>query len=382
MLFNLDAIFKQINITRREFFKKSSLAFLSLGAFFQEKNLKKKGKTLGEAMFYKKLEDDKVQCEVCFRQCIISQGNRGFCRNRENRHGLLYNLVHSKPCAIQIDPIEKEPSFHNLPGTNILCFGTASCNFRCKFCQNWHMSQRSIEETQNYSLSPEETVNLAIRENCPTVSFTYNDPIAFYEYMIDIVKIAKEKGLNTLCHTNGSLRPAPLRELLKFLDAITIDLKGSTEHFYRQYSSASLSPVLASLKIIKESGRWLEIVNLVIPTANDNSEDIKKMCLWIKENLGEDVPLHFNRFYPSYQLTNLPPTPVKTLESCKKIAEEVGIKFIYVGNVPGHKGNSTYCPRCKKLLISRFHFSIVKNNLKDSMCKFCNERIPGIWKRA
>lgn len=336
---------------------------------------------LREAMFYQKLGNKEVQCRLCFRECFIPEGKRGFCRNRENRAGILYNIVHSRPSAVHLDPIEKEPQLHMLPGTAILCLGTAGCNFRCRHCHNWQLSQRPIEEMDYvYNLPPEEVVRLAQEKNAPTISFTYNDPISFYEYVYDIAKLAKAKGLRILWHSNGTLNPEPLRELLKYTDAVTIDLKGFTEEFYRKASSAELKPVLESLKIIKQQGVWLEIVNLVIPTLNDRPEDIKRMCIWIRENLGPEVPLHFSRFAPSYKLTDLPPTPIKTLEQAHTIAREVGLDYVTVGNVPGHKYNSTFCPQCRNLLIERTHFSVLSNNIEEGKCKSCGHKIPGIWK--
>jgi pyruvate formate lyase activating enzyme len=229
------------------------------------------------------------------------------------------------------------------------------------------------------SLQPQDVVNIALEKKIPTISFTYNDPISFYEYMYDIAKLAKTKGLMILWHSNCTLNPKPLKELLKYTDAVTVDLKGFTDEFYQKISSGRLESVLNSLKIIKEEGVWLELVNLVIPTLNDNPSDIKKMCQWIKENLGQDVPLHFSRFFPAHKLTHLPPTPIATLEEAYRIAKEVGLKYVTIGNVPGHKYNSTFCPNCKKRLIHRIHFQVLSNNIKNGRCKFCGEKIPGIW---
>ena len=340
----------------------------------------KKGEVrLHSAMYWEKLPGKKVRCNLCFRECVTKDGEIGFCRNRINKGGEYYTLVYGIPCAVQIDPIEKEPQHHMLAGSEILCIGTASCNFRCKFCHNWHMSQRNIYQTRNYDLPPEKIVELAIKNNYPTISFTYNEPTVFYEYMLDIAKLAQKKGIKILFHSNGSMSPEPLRELLKYTDAVTIDLKGFTNKFYSEASSASLEPVLETLKIIKEEGKWLEIVNLIIPTLNDDPKDIKRMCEWIRKNLGDEVPIHFNRFSPTYKMQNLPPTPIKTLEKARDIAKEVGIKYVYIGNVPGHEGNSTYCPSCKKRLVRRIHFAILENRIKEGRCPFCGEKIPGLW---
>jgi len=340
----------------------------------------KKESFLREAMFYKVLAGDEVQCQMCFRKCIIPEGRRGACRNRENRKGKLYSVVYGRPSAVHIDPVEKEPQYHFLPGSEILCIGTAGCNFRCRHCHNWHLSQRSIEEMAYvYDLMPEKAVEQALKNKIPTMSFTYNEPTSFYEYVYDIAKLAKEKGLRIIWHSNGALNPAPLKELLKYTDGVTIDLKGFSQRAYDN-SSAELEPVLRTLKIIKKEGKWLEIVNLVIPTINDDLEEIRKMCIWIRENLGVDVPLHFSRFFPAYRLTQLPPTPISTLEKAYEIARKVGLNYVSIGNVPGHKYNSTFCPKCGKKLIHRTHFMVLSNDIEDGKCRFCGQEIPGIWK--
>jgi pyruvate formate lyase activating enzyme len=379
--------FFNTHISRREFFKQGSIFLISIGfakGIFDFLNPNKKQgidvKSLREAMFYKKLDKGIVQCGVCFRGCVLKDGQRSFCRNKVNVDGSLYSMVHSRPSAVHIDPIEKEPSYHMFPGTEILCFGTAGCNFRCKFCHNWHLSQRSIEEMDYvYELSPEDAVALAVKKKIPTLSFTYNEPTSFYEYVYDIAKIAKQKGLYILFHSNGSMNPEPLRELLKYTDAVTIDLKGFTNTFYENTSSAKLEPCLRTLKIIKEEKKWLEIVNLHIPGLNDNPDDIRRMCLWIKDELGDDVPVHFSRFFPNYRLTHISATPIKSLERAHKIAREAGIKYVTLGNVPGHELNSTFCPNCEKRIIHRVHFQVLENAVDNGKCKFCGYAISGIW---
>lgn len=406
----------QEKITRRSFLKKSGLFALAVGVFsggvyflakqlkplrptktasvtskpiitphsentsHQENNSQKeKSNTFREAMFYRKLDRNTVECQICFRNCLIKESQRGLCRTRENRQGILYNVVYGRPSAVHIDPVEKEPQHHLLPGSEILCLGTAGCNFRCRHCHNWHLSQSSIEELGYwYDLPPEQVVERALRNKIPTISFTYNDPIACYEYVYDVARLARPKGVKILWHSNGSLNPEPLKELLKHTDAVTIDLKGFTKHAY-QNSSAELEPVQEALKIIKAQNIWLEIVNLVIPTINDNLQDIQKMCHWIKDNLGVDIPLHFSRFFPSYKLTDLAPTPIKTLEEAYKIARQTGINYVTIGNVPGHEYNSTFCPKCNKRLIHRIHFRVLANHIQDGKCKFCGHSIPGIW---
>lgn len=336
---------------------------------------------LHEARYYRKLEGNAVQCELCFRRCLVTDGNTGFCRNRINKGGTYYTKVYGRAAALQIDPIEKEPSFHMLPGTRIFCTGTASCNNRCKHCHNWHLSQKAPEEIDSYAVSPQEIVELAKTYFCASVSFTYNEPTVFYEFMFDVIKEAKAAGLHALFHTNGSMNAAPMLALLDYVDAVTVDLKAFTSRFYQEVSSSQLEPVLETLTRIRKHKVHLEIVNLIIPTLNDNMDDIRRMCLWIKENLGTDVPVHFNRFFPAYLMTHLPPTPIHTLEAAAAIADEVGLQYVYIGNTPGHARNSTYCPKCKERLIIRYHFTVLDNKLRDGKCPYCGHPIPGIWKR-
>ncbi|KPL16688.1 MAG: hypothetical protein AMJ93_15550 [Anaerolineae bacterium SM23_84] len=332
-----------------------------------------------EAMHYRRLDDGRVQCQVCFRQCIVSDGRLGFCNNKKNIGGAYYSLIYGQPCALQVDPIEKEPAFHMLPGTRIFCVGTASCNSRCKFCQNWEMSQRTLWETVNYRATPDEVIEQAKASGCGGISFTYNEPIAFYEYMYDIASMAKAQGLRALCHTNGTMLAASLQQLLVQLDAITVDLKAFVSDFYRQVCSLELAPVLRTLERVAQAGVHLEIVNLIIPKLNDNPEDIRSMCTWIVETLGIEVPLHFIRFWPSYKMQHLPPTPVETLEDAVAIADEVGLHYVYLGNVPGHSRNSTFCPACKERIIHRLHFTVVANDVVDGKCGFCGYPIAGVW---
>ena len=367
------------NITRRQFLKEALL--FSLGwslpdAFAQDK----KNTYLHEAKFYKNIDEKTVQCQLCHRGCTLSDGVRSFCRAREPKEGKLYSLVYGKPCAVHIDPIEKKPLFHFLPATPIFSIATAGCNFRCKFCQNWQISQFGPEETYNEELSPQEIVNQTLKNNCPSIAYTYTEPSIFYEYMLDTAKAAKTRGIKNIYHSNGSLNPKPVEEISLYLDAANIDLKGFTQEFYTETCAGYLETVLETLKILKRNGTWLEITNLIVPTLNDDLEKIKQMCVWIKENLGQDVPLHFSRFWPQYKLTTLNPTPVETLEKAREIAKDTGLNFVYIGNVPGHVGENTYCPRCKLPIIKRTGFSVLEKNLSSSgTCVFCKTPVPGVW---
>ena len=332
-----------------------------------------------EAMFYEKLDEETIQCHLCPKNCTLRNGMRGFCKAREPYKGKHYSLVYGNPTAVHIDPIEKKPLFHFLPSTQAFSIATAGCNFRCKHCQNWEISQFSPEETVNYYLPPAKTVELAAKYKCPTIAYTYTEPSIFYEYMIDTAKIAHKNGIKNMYHSNGSLNPEPARKLAKYLDGANIDLKGFTQEFYHEITKGYLNTVLETMKILKINNVYLEITNLIIPSYNDNPETIRKMCEWIRDNLGRDVPIHFSRFYPIYKLKNVVPTPVSKLERAWKIAKEVGLEYVYIGNVPGHKAESTYCPKDGKLLIKRIGYRILENNIVNGTCKFCGEKIPGIW---
>lgn len=366
-------------IERRDFLKGSLAMMTGCSSFFQNGALGKTPLALREAMFYKNVNGQTVQCLLCPRACIIREGERGFCRNRENSKGKLYTIVYGKPSVVDIGPIEKAPIYHFIPGHFRLCLTCASCNLRCKHCQNWHLSQKSFEELNHYSYSPSEIVQQAKNHKLHSISFTYTEPTVYYEYLYDISVIAKRNGLKTSIVSNGYINQEPLKKLLSVLDAVKIDLKGFSENFYKEVCSATLRPVLDSLITVKKEKMWLEIVNLIIPTLNDDSKMIEEMCQWIKENLGQDTPLHFTRFHPNYKLTHLSPTPISTLESAYEIAKKNGLKYVYIGNVPGHIYNSTFCPSCNRKLIHRTHFDVLEMNIINGKCKFCNFTIQGKW---
>jgi pyruvate formate lyase activating enzyme len=320
-----------------------------------------------------------VECKLCQRRCRLSNGERGDCRVRVNLDGKLYSLVYGKPCAVHIDPIEKKPLFHVLPASASFSIATAGCNLHCKFCQNWQISQMSPEKTFNYDLPPEKVVEQTLQTQCQSIAYTYSDPIIFYEYMLDTAKLAKPRGLLNLMITAGYIEKEPLLELCPFIDAANIDLKGITEEYYRDMCSASLAPVLQCIKIMQQQGVWVELTNLIVPTWNDKENDIRDLCRWVVDNCGVDMPLHFSRFWPMHQLKNLPPTSPEILSRARDIALEKGIRYAYVGNVPSHEGNNTYCPHDGRLLIRRIGFSVLENNIVDNKCRFCQNTIAGIW---
>ncbi len=335
-----------------------------------------------EAMFYRKLKNNMVQCQLCPHGCTVSTGNSGFCRVRKNIGGTLYSMVYGTPCTFDIGPIEKAPLYHFIPGHERLCVATVGCNLRCKYCHNWHISQKNPGEVREFNVSAKQMVNEAFRQGVKSISFTYTEPTVFYEYMYDISRLARKNGLKVSIVSNGYINPQPLRKLLANLNAVKIDLKAFSDSFYRDVSSARLEPVMKTLKILKEENKFFEIVNLVVPTLNDNPGEIRKMCLWIKKTLGENVPVHFSRFVPTYKLSNLPSTPLRTMETAINIAHESGLKYVYIGNVPGHKNNSTYCPQCGQKLIYRVHFSVLSNKVENGLCNSCGYQIHGIWEET
>ena len=330
-----------------------------------------------EASYYQKIEGGFVKCLLCPRNCTIPKGKSGFCNVRKNISGILYSLSYGNPIALNSDPIEKKPFFHFLPGSSAFSIGTFGCNLSCLNCQNWEMS-RGIPKERDLGISPKEIVSLAVENRCKTISFTYNEPTVFFEYALDIAKLAKKSGLRTSFVSNGYINEKPLLEISKYLDADNVDLKGFLPGFYRKVCSAELNPVLNSLLLLKKKRVHLEITNLIIPGLNDNMEDIERMCIWIKENLGRDVPLHFSRFFPMYKMENIQETPIKTLERAYSAAKKY-LDYVYVGNVAIGKEN-TFCPNCKKMLIERFGFSVAKNSIKDGKCGFCGREISGVWK--
>jgi len=321
----------------------------------------------------------KVRCLLCPRGCELEEGVRGNCRSRMNIGGRLQALTYGKPCAVHVDPIEKKPFYHFLPGSLSFSLATSGCNLHCLYCQNWEISQSNPEDTVNLNMSPDDVVREAINNKCRTIACTYSEPIIFFEYAADIADIARKNNISNVWVTAGYINRKPLEEACGFLDAVKIDFKGITEEFYENVTGGSIGPVMNSIKLIKEKGVWLELVNLIVPTYNDAKDDLSKLCDWIVENLGQDVPLHFSKFWPMYQLKNLPPTPEESLVLARNTALSKGIKYVYIGNIPGHEGNNTYCAACGKLLIERLGYAVIQNNIVDGRCKFCGNSIPGRW---
>ena len=332
------------------------------------------------AKWWEPTDGGKILCTLCPRYCKIGDGQPGFCYIRQNIDGKLYSIGYGRPTGFAIDPIEKKPLNHFLPGSNILSFGTAGCNLGCKFCQNWSMSKAKIDDLNSLEASPEDVVNLAKRYNTPSIAYTYNDPTIFGEYVIDISKIAREEGIKSVMVTAGYIDKEARKDVYKYIDAANVDLKGFTERFYWKNTYSHLNDVLDTLIWLKnETEVWFEITTLLIPDENDSSDEVKQECDWILKNLGDKVPLHFTAFHPDFKMMNKEKTPEKTLTSARKIAMDMGIKYCYVGNVHNTEGQTTYCPNCKEKLIKRDWHSVISNKIVNGHCKNCGQKIDGFF---
>jgi len=326
-----------------------------------------------EAMFYEKLENNRVKCHLCAFDCPIAEGKTGICRVKKNIGGKLYSLVYDKLTAANPDPIEKKPSYHFAPGTRTFSIATRGCNWRCKYCQNWSLSQGEIEGIE---LSPEQIVQNAVSSGCQGISYTYGEPTIFYELAYDTAKLAHQEGLYNTFVTNGYMNPEPIEKLAPYLDEATVDFKGSgNKQFLRKFSKVpDPDPIFRALREFKKQGVFVEISNLLVPEMGDSLEDVEKLVKWIVENLGKDIPLHFLRFFPSYKVRDLPPTPFETLDKSYHIARDLGMQYVYLGNVRDNR-NNTYCPECGKLLIEREGMSMARNEIKDGKCPYCGTKI-------
>ncbi len=329
-----------------------------------------------EAMFWEPLKGKKVQCNLCPHNCKISSGKRGICRVRMNNSGKLYSLIYGLTSSGAVDPIEKKPLYHFHPGSDVYSFGTLGCNFKCMQCQNYYTSQSEPDESGVKPVAPSAAVKPARDRGCDGIAWTYNEPTIWFEYTYEGSVYAKKHGLYTVYVTNGFINPEPLKKIAPYLDAMNIDVKSFDPNFYKKICGGKLGPVKATCELARELGIHIEITNLVIPTLNDDHDDIRKLCKWIKTKLGPDTPLHLSRFHPNYKMTDLPPTPEKTLLAAHKIATKAGLKFVYLGNIYHPKFGDTYCPNCNKLVIERGgFFNKSKIKLKKGKCTKCGEII-------
>jgi len=334
-----------------------------------------------EAHYYEKLDHKKIHCKLCPRECVIDDKERGYCGVRENRDGTYYTLVHSRPCTYHADPIEKKPLFHFHPGTIAFSIATAGCNVNCKFCQNWEISQVRPEQVRSIYMPPKKVASLAKESNCISIAYTYSEPIIFYEYMLDSARAGHDAGVLSVVITGGFIMQDPLKELCANVDAIKVDLKAFSQDYYRDVVNGELQPVLDALVTMRREGVWTEIVYLVVPTLNDGDKEFTELARWIRTHLGTDVPIHFTRCHPYYLLKNLPPTPVRTLERAKAIADAEGLEYVYIGNVPGHPAEKTYCPGCGSVVVDRTGYFIESVRIRDGKCEKCNRTIAGVWGR-
>ena len=336
------------------------------------------GKWSKEALYYTRV-DNAILCVKCPHECVLDSGEVGKCRNRVNYEGKLYSIAYGNPCAVHVDPVEKKPFFHFLPATRAFSLAIAGCNLRCLNCQNWEISQVSPRETSNYDLMPPKAVEECLSSKSESIAYTYSEPTTFYEYVLDTATIARTKKIKNLLKSSGYINEEPLRKLCAVLDGANIDLKSFDDGTYKRLSEARLAPVLRTLQVLREEGVWLEITALVVPNWTDDLGTIRRMCDWLVSNGMSDVPLHFSRFSPLYKLVHLPATPVSTLERARDIGMKAGIKYVYLGNVPGHAAENTYCHHCGKEIIERKGFFVGEIHLVKGKCQYCREKIPGVW---
>jgi pyruvate formate lyase activating enzyme len=369
------------NITKREFIRQTlafSAGMICLPCGSKGWNEEMQGNLRKSAMFQEATPKG-IKCLICPNGCVLKDGDVSLCRNKKAHNSKLYTLAFGNPCAVAIDPVEKKPLNHFLPGSRTFSIATAGCNLSCLNCQNWTISQASPEKTRNYDLPPEKVVKQAIESGCSSIAYTYSEPTTFYEYVFETATLARESGIKNIIKSNGYINPVPLRKLCPLIDAANIDLKSFNDATYFRLSRGRLKPVLDSLKTYRDMGVWLEITNLVIPTYTDNITEIREMCKWLYANDFSTTPIHFSRFYPLHKLEQLPPTPAGVLEKAYNIATEEGLKYVYTGNVPGNEHSVTICPSCNTPVVSRTGFRIVSNKLKEGCCPDCGARIEGVW---
>jgi pyruvate formate lyase activating enzyme len=329
-----------------------------------------------EALVWKRLDNDKVQCELCPHLCKISSGKRGTCGVRENQKGKLVTLIYGLATSVTPDPIEKKPLFHFHPGTYVLSFGTVGCNLKCLHCQNYGISQAKLEAMRFKRLKVEEVIDIAKRYKCDGVAWTYNEPTIWYEFTYDASVLAKKEGLYTCYVTNGFIESEPLKKIAPYLDAMNIDVKSFANDFYKKTCKAKLEPVLETCYLARKLGIFIELTYLIIPQSNDHESELTDFCQWVVQNLGEDTPVHFSRFHPDYKMQDAIATPISTLEGAYEIAKSAGLNFVYIGNVPHGDYENTYCPNCGELLIERIGFSTKQHHIKSGMCPKCNLKLP------
>lgn len=334
-----------------------------------------------EALYYEKLVDGEVRCLLCPNGCRRQIGENGKCKSRGNRNGTYYSLTYGRACVIALDEVEKCPLNHYQLNGKVFSIATAGCNLVCQYCQNWEFSQSGpYDVSTTYDLSPRQVVQKAKQYKSPGIAYFYTEPTVYYEYMIDIARIARAEGLKNIMVTAGYINPEPMREALKLIDAVAIGLKGWDDAFYQTYIGGSVEHVKETIELLAgQRTVWWEVVNLIIPSLNDDMDQIAAMSRWLREVAGPDRPLHFTRFRPEYKLKRLPMTPVATLTKARETAINEGLNYVYVGNMPGHEGSHTYCPKCGKRIVERLAFTVIKTTIKNGKCVYCGQTIGGVW---
>ncbi len=329
--------------------------------------------------FWKRLPGQKTQCFICPLDCVLEAGQTCFCRTRTNHDGELRCHAYGNPCTLSVDAIEKLPLNHFLPGEQTLSIAFGGCNLRCLYCQNWAQSQSKPDDLKTFDYPPERALEAVVKKQIGTIAYTYTEPVVFFEYVRDLSELARQRGVRNVCATAAFIEVEPVKELCRTIDAFCVALKGFSDKFYDKVCGSQLKPILRAIEAIRAAGPWLEIVNLVLPSYNDSQAEIKKLCHWVRLELGVRTPLHFARFTPEYRMRDLPPTPVKTLEQCREIARDEGLEHVYILNVSPHDANQTYCPRCGKVLIKRLGFDVLENQVQKGACPFCSSALPGVW---
>jgi pyruvate formate lyase activating enzyme len=320
-----------------------------------------------------------IMCRICPNECVLKEGELSKCNNRKVHDSKLYTLAYGNPCSVNVDPVEKKPLYHFLPGSKAFSIATAGCNLVCLNCQNWTISQTSPDKTRNIDLMPQNVVEECLKNSCSSIAYTYSEPITFYEYVFETATLARKSGIKNIFKSNGYINPEPLKKMCGVIDAANIDLKAFSEGTYLKLTGGKLQPVLDSLRVFRDMGVWLEITNLIIPDWTDNLDDIRAMCKWLSNNGFKETPLHFSRFYPLHKLEQLPPTPVEILNAAHKIATEEGLRYVYTGNAPGNEISNTICPSCNSTLVVRQGYRIPSNVIAGGKCNKCGAKIEGVW---
>lgn len=374
---------KECDLSKRDFLKKSLALSAGLICFPCQSMVSEM--STDEQSIYKRIamfqEETArgIMCRICPNECVLKEGELSKCNNRKVHGSKLYTLAFGNPCSVNVDPVEKKPLYHFLPGSKAFSIATAGCNLVCLNCQNWTISQTSPDKTRNYDMMPKKVVEECIKNNCSSIAYTYSEPTSFYEYVFETATLAKSAGVKNIFKSNGYINSEPLKKLCSVIDAANIDLKAFSESTYLKLTGGKLQPVLDSLKVLKDMGIWLEITNLIIPDWTDNLDGIRNMCRWLSENGFKNTPLHFSRFYPLHKLEQLPPTPVEILNTAFSIATDEGLKYVYTGNVPGNEISNTKCPSCNSNIIVRQGYRISTNTIIAGKCNKCGSTIEGVW---